>query len=41
MVTAAHYISKRARFWDVARHTETTVQDAVRQVDPLVALRYE
>ena len=38
MVTAAHYIGKRARFWDIARHAERTVQDAVSEDEPLAAV---
>jgi hypothetical protein len=38
MVTAAHYIAHRARYWDVARHTETTLNDAIRNDDSLIAL---
>jgi hypothetical protein len=38
MITAAHYIAKRAKFWDIARHTETTVQDAVERDEPLAAV---
>ncbi len=38
MVTAANYIGKRAPFWEIARHTETTVQEAVRRNDPLMAM---
>jgi hypothetical protein len=38
MVTAAHYIGKRAKFWDIARHTETTVQDAIERYVPLAAV---
>ena len=38
MVTAANYIGKRAPFWDIARNTETTVQSAIKQNDPLMAV---
>jgi hypothetical protein len=38
MVTAAHYIGKRAHYWDIARHTENTVLDALNLGDPLMAL---
>ncbi|HEY3340566.1 MAG TPA: condensation domain-containing protein [Anaerolineae bacterium] len=38
MVTSANYIGKHARFWDIARNTETTVQCALNQDDPLMAV---
>jgi hypothetical protein len=38
MVTAANYIGKQAAFWDIARNTETTVQTALEQDDPLMAV---